>query len=66
MKQRNHLRRVRCLVLLEDDSIAGEPPVENSGIPQQCFIKRHRLPKVHRRYAKSRIPHIRDFNRYPT
>ncbi|KAJ2996739.1 EF-hand domain-containing protein 1 [Globomyces sp. JEL0801] len=41
-----HLRRVRILFFLEDDSIAViEPPVENSGIPQGILIKRQKLPK---------------------
>lgn len=41
--------RVRkCLVYfyLEDDSMhIAEPKVENSGIPQGVFVKRHRIPK---------------------
>lgn len=41
--------RVRKCVLyyyLEDDSLhIAEPKVENSGIPQGVFVKRHRVPK---------------------
>lgn len=41
--------RVRKCVIcyhLEDDSIQiTEPRVENSGIPQGVFVKRHRVPK---------------------
>ena len=41
-----HLRKVRILYFLEDDSLAViEPPVENSGIPQGCLIKRQQMPK---------------------
>lgn len=42
--------RVRkCIVYyyLEDDSLhIAEPKIENSGIPQGVFIKRHRVPKA--------------------
>ncbi|KAJ3038801.1 EF-hand domain-containing protein 1 [Rhizophlyctis rosea] len=42
-----HLRRVRILYYVEDDSIAVvEPPVENSGIPQGVLIKRQKMPKT--------------------
>eukprot|EP00933_Yihiella_yeosuensis_P080533 TRINITY_DN93985_c0_g1_i1.p1 TRINITY_DN93985_c0_g1~~TRINITY_DN93985_c0_g1_i1.p1 ORF type:complete len:679 (-),score=97.63 TRINITY_DN93985_c0_g1_i1:54-1979(-) len=41
--------RIRCCTLyyyLEDGTIMiSEPKVENSGIPQGTFIKRHRIPK---------------------
>ncbi|KAI8916230.1 hypothetical protein EDD86DRAFT_222135 [Gorgonomyces haynaldii] len=53
-----HLRRVRILFFLEDDSIAVvEPPVENSGIPQGVFIKRQKLPKSSNEYYQAK-----DFN----
>ncbi|KAJ3395881.1 EF-hand domain-containing protein 1 [Lobulomyces angularis] len=59
-----HLRKVRILYFLEDDSISViEPPVENSGIPQRTFIKRQRLPKE---VSGDNLPQsyysIRDFN----
>lgn len=41
-------RARKCLVYfyLEDDSMhIAEPKVENSGIPQGVFVKRHRIPK---------------------
>ena len=44
----------KCVVLyyLEDDSMqVSEPKVENSGIPQGVFIKRHRIPKPDEAYA---------------
>lgn len=45
-QEQYHLRRVRILFFLEDDSIAVvEPPVENSGIPQGVLIKRQKMPK---------------------
>ncbi|KAJ3286632.1 EF-hand domain-containing protein 1 [Borealophlyctis nickersoniae] len=45
-REQYHLRRVRILYFVEDDSIAVvEPPVENSGIPQGVLIKRQRMPK---------------------
>lgn len=43
-----HFRVRKCVVYyyLEDDSVhIAEPRVENSGIPQGVFIKRHRIPK---------------------
>lgn len=46
--------RVRKCVLyfyLEDDSVhIAEPKIENSGIPQGVFIKRHRIPKSNNEY----------------
>lgn len=46
--------RVRRCVLyfyLEDDSVhIAEPKIENSGIPQGVFIKRHRIPKSNNEY----------------
>ena len=47
----------KCVVLyyLEDDSMqVSEPKVENSGIPQGVFIKRHRIPKPDEAYAVRR------------
>ena len=41
-------RARKCLIYfyLEDDSMhIAEPKVENSGIPQGVFVKRHRIPK---------------------
>ncbi|KAI8924924.1 hypothetical protein BC831DRAFT_463157, partial [Entophlyctis helioformis] len=53
-----HLRKVRILYFLEDDSIAVvEPPVENSGIPHGVLIKRQRLPK-----SSTEFYTVRDFN----
>lgn len=47
--------RVRkCVVYyyLEDDSVhIAEPKVENSGIPQGVFIKRHRIPKSNNEFV---------------
>ncbi len=32
---------------LEDDTIyIGEPKIENSGIPQGVFLKRHKVPRA--------------------
>jgi len=46
--------RIRKCVIqfyLEDDSIhITEPKVENSGIPQGAFVKRHRIPKPNNQY----------------
>lgn len=57
-EEQYHLRRVRILFFLEDDSIAVmEPPVENSGIPQGVLIKRQRLPK-----SSTQFYTARDFN----
>lgn len=57
-----HLRKVRILYYLEDDSIAVvEPPVENSGIPQRNFIKRQRLPKD-TSLGSQEYYTVRDFN----
>jgi len=40
------VRKVLLYFYLEDDSIhIAEPKVENSGIPQGVFVKRHRIPK---------------------
>jgi len=40
------LRKCVIYYYLEDDSIhIAEPKVENSGIPQGVFIKRHRIPR---------------------
>jgi len=48
-------RRIRkCVVYyyLEDDSVhVAEPKVENSGIPQGVFIKRHRIPKANQEFV---------------
>lgn len=48
------VERARKCVLyfyLEDDSVhIAEPKIENSGIPQGVFIKRHRLPKADGQY----------------
>ncbi|KAI8825058.1 uncharacterized protein EV422DRAFT_617490 [Fimicolochytrium jonesii] len=56
--EKYHLRRVRILYYVEDDSIAVvEPPVENSGIPQGVLIKRQRLPRSSTEYFS-----VRDFN----
>ncbi|KAJ3166475.1 EF-hand domain-containing protein 1 [Geranomyces variabilis] len=56
--EKYHLRRVRILYYVEDDSIAVvEPPVENSGIPQGVLIKRQRLPK-----SSTEFFTVRDFN----
>nr|KAJ3415719.1 EF-hand domain-containing protein 1 [Polyrhizophydium stewartii] len=53
-----HLRKVRILYFLEDDSIAVvEPPVENSGIPHGVLIKRQRLPK-----SSTEFYTVRDLN----
>ncbi|KAJ3047590.1 EF-hand domain-containing protein 1 [Rhizophlyctis rosea] len=53
-----HLRRVRILYYVEDDSIAVvEPPVENSGIPQGVLIKRQKMPK-----SSTEWYDVRDFN----
>lgn len=58
-----HLRKVRILYFLEDDSIAVvEPPVENSGIPQRVFIKRQRLPKEDFSSTKQEYFGTHDFN----
>jgi hypothetical protein len=47
--------RVRkCVVYyyLEDDSVhIAEPKIENSGIPQGVFIKRHRVPKSNNEFV---------------
>jgi hypothetical protein len=47
--------RVRKCVIyyyLEDHSIhVAEPKIENSGIPQGVFIKRHRIPKSNNEYV---------------
>ena len=41
-----HLRKVKVLYFLEDDSMSLiEPTVENSGIPQGVFLKRQKMPK---------------------
>jgi hypothetical protein len=43
----------KCIIqfYLEDDSIQIlEPKVENSGIPQGAFVKRHRIPKSNNQY----------------
>ncbi|KAJ3319960.1 EF-hand domain-containing protein 1 [Boothiomyces sp. JEL0866] len=57
-EEQYHLRKVRILYFLEDDSIAVvEPPVENSGIPQGVLIKRQKLPKSSSEFYK-----ISDFN----
>ncbi|KAJ3275375.1 EF-hand domain-containing protein 1 [Terramyces sp. JEL0728] len=57
-KEQFHLRKVRILYFLEDDSIAVvEPPVENSGIPQGVLIKRQKLPKSSSEFYK-----VSDFN----
>lgn len=46
--------RVRKCVIyyyLEDDSVhIAEPKIENSGIPQGVFIKRHRIPKANNEF----------------
>jgi hypothetical protein len=46
--------RIRKCVIhfyLEDDSIhISEPVVENSGIPQGAYVKRHRIPKSNNQY----------------
>ncbi|KAL5036620.1 hypothetical protein BDV3_005806 [Batrachochytrium dendrobatidis] len=53
-----HLRKVRILYFLEDDSIAVvEPPVKNNGIPHGVLIKRQRLPK-----SSSEFYTVQDFN----
>lgn len=53
-----HLRAIRILYFLEDNSIAViEPPVENSGIPQGVLIKRQRIPKSTTEYYT-----VDDFN----
>jgi hypothetical protein len=48
--------RVRKCVIyfyLEDDSMhIGEPNIENSGIPQGVFVKRHRIPKSDNTFYK--------------
>lgn len=44
----------KCVVYyyLEDDSIhIAEPKIENSGIPQGVFIKRHRIPLSNNQYV---------------
>ena len=44
----------KCVVqfYLEDDSIhITEPKIENSGIPQGAFVKRHRIPKTNNEYV---------------
>jgi hypothetical protein len=47
--------RVRKCVIyyyLEDDSVhIAEPKIENSGIPQGVFIKRHRIPKFNNEFV---------------
>jgi hypothetical protein len=47
--------RVRKCVIyyyLEDDSLhIAEPKIENSGIPQGVFVKRHRVPKASGEYV---------------
>lgn len=40
------LRKCVLYYYLEDDSVhIAEPKIENSGIPQGTFVKRHRIPK---------------------
>ncbi|TPX32330.1 hypothetical protein SmJEL517_g04501 [Synchytrium microbalum] len=57
-REQFHLRRVRILYYLEDDSVAVvEPEFENSGILQGVLIKRQRLPKSSTEYYRAR-----DFN----
>lgn len=44
----------KCVVYyyLEDDSVhIAEPKIENSGIPQGVFIKRHRIPKSNNEFV---------------
>lgn len=42
----NRIRRCVLFFYLEDDSIhIAEPRIQNSGIPQGVFIKRHRVAK---------------------
>jgi hypothetical protein len=44
-----HFRVRRCVLYfyLEDDSIhIAEPRIQNSGIPQGVFVKRHRIPRA--------------------
>lgn len=46
------VRKCRVYYYLEDDSIhIDEPKVENSGIPQGVFIRRHRCPKADNTYV---------------
>lgn len=53
-----HIRKVRILYFVEDDTISVvEPPIENSGIPQGILIKRQKLPKSSEEFFG-----IRDFD----
>jgi hypothetical protein len=57
-----HLRLVKILYFLEDDSISViEPPVENSGFPQSVFIRRQRLVKEDEGQSQAYYT-VRDFN----
>jgi hypothetical protein len=58
-----HLRLVKILYFLEDDSISVvEPPVENSGFPQSVFIRRQRLVKEDVEERKQAYYTVSDFN----
>lgn len=50
IENKNENYRVRKCVIyyhLEDDTIyVGEPKIENSGIPQGVFLKRHKAPRA--------------------
>jgi len=54
LSQSSETMRVRHCVLylyLEDESMhIAEPKIENSGIPQGVFVKRHRIPKGNNAY----------------
>lgn len=46
-KENYRLRKCVMYYYLEDDSVhIAEPKIENSGIPQGVFVKRHRIPKT--------------------
>lgn len=52
--QVENFRVRKCVIYyyLEDHSIhVAEPKIENSGIPQGVFIKRHRIPKSNNEYV---------------
>lgn len=46
MAQENYrVRKIVVMYYLDDDSIfVNEPKIENSGVPQGWFLKRHLIP----------------------
>jgi hypothetical protein len=50
-KENYRVRSISVYFYLEDGTMMiDEPKIENAGIPQGCFVKRHRIPKAGGQY----------------